>query len=121
MKAELKRLHSPDIEDLENYKPNIIDDFSFLLQIFVGELNEEGEESFDTIVCTPKWLLTNCKENEVVFGFNYIIVPVYDYNLIFEKIRIFISNVEGKNWDDIACKISKIGKWEFEDYQNDII
>lgn len=44
MNAELKRVHSPDILDLENYKPENPTKFSFLLQAMVGPEGNEGEE-----------------------------------------------------------------------------
>jgi hypothetical protein len=47
MKAELKRIHNPDIDNLSEYYPNDPENFSFLLQAIVGPLGEDGEESFD--------------------------------------------------------------------------
>lgn len=56
MNAKLKRLHSPDIYNLENYQPECAGSFCFLLQAMIGPEGEEGEESFDIEVCTPAWI-----------------------------------------------------------------
>lgn len=44
MNAKLKRLHSPDIYNLENYHPESPDSFCFLLQAMIGPADEDGEE-----------------------------------------------------------------------------
>ncbi len=78
MKAEIKYFHSPDIPDLGTYQPIECDNFVFLLQMFVGEKGKQGEESFDLIVCTPKWLVNNHHKEESVFGLYHLIVFEYD-------------------------------------------
>jgi hypothetical protein len=83
----------------------------------VGERGKEGEESFDIMVCTPKWLLANKKEQDILFGLHYLIVCRYDYNRIFEKLKKYVENTEGKDWEEIGQKIGLIGWWEFQDYR----
>jgi hypothetical protein len=117
MKAELKRLHSPDVDDLTTHVPKTNDSFGFLLQVMVGTKGKEGEESFDIFVCTPRWLIKHHKENEILFGRHYMIVFKYDYDLIIKKLKSYIEKLEGDNWDELAQKINLIGKWEFEDYR----
>jgi hypothetical protein len=117
MKAELKRLHSPDVDDLENFVPMIADDFGFLLQIIVGPAGDPGEESFDLVVCTPDWLKRRYKSSDIVVGHERILVFEYNY----ERLRAFIARYCEKcvagTWLEIASKLSRIGRWEFEGYQ----
>ena len=117
MKAELKRLHSPDIDDLAAFHPKQDDCFAFLLQLMVGVKGKEGEESFDVFVCTPKWLLENHKDDDVLFGLHNIIVFRYDYAFIVEKLKSYIEKIEAENWEELASKINLIGKWEFHNYR----
>ncbi len=117
MKAEIKCLYSPDVYDLKNYCPPDEECFGFLLRLMVGERGKEGEESFDMILCTPKWLSANNKKQDVLFGLHYLIVFRYDYDLIFEKLRKYVESINGKNWDEIGQKIGLIGNWEFQDYR----
>jgi hypothetical protein len=116
MKAEVKYFHSPEIEDLVNYQPEIQDNFCFLLQMMVGLKDVESEESFNITVCTPKWLLNNYGNNDIIFGRHYLIVFQYDFNRISEKLTSFVNSLDENNWSELAEKISRIGFWEFEDY-----
>jgi hypothetical protein len=56
MQAVIKSIHSPDIENLETFKPDNHDNFAFLLQLFIGPAELDGEESFDVEVCTPQYI-----------------------------------------------------------------
>ncbi|MES2662168.1 MAG: immunity 8 family protein [Pseudomonadota bacterium] len=116
MNAELKRLHSPDIYDLENYQPEHPRKFGFLLQAMVGPKGKEGEESFDLEVCTPGWLEEAYGPDEVIIGQHYLIVREYNYQRIVASIENFLRDCSGKNWREVGEKVSRLGKWEFEDY-----
>jgi len=117
MNAELKGFHSPDIYDLEKYYPEIEDNFCFYLEISVGVKNENGAEQFGLTVCTPRWLLENKRDEEIIFGKNYLIVFEYNYYKIFNKINYYIEKLNGNSWEELALKIGRISCWEFEDYQ----
>ena len=118
MKAELKYLHSPDIDDLESYKPVDEGCFQFLLQVIVGIDGKPGEESFDVLVTTPRFLEGNYSESELLFGKDKLIIFQYDFEAIKNKISDYIYRIEEDNWHLIAEKLDRIGKWEFRDYWN---
>lgn len=118
MKAELKRVHSPDIPDLSSHCFDNGESFCFLLQALVGPEGGNGEESFDIEICTPKWLLENHGKHDVVFGRHRLIVFEYSYNLIINTIEKFIDSCSGNSWEEVAEKIGRLGKWEFEDYSD---
>ena len=116
MRATVKYFHSPDIADLSNYKPDRADCFAFLLQIIVGPENSDGEESFDVTVVTPLWLIENHNKEDIVIGRHYLVVFRYDFSALANFISSYISQNIGETWDEIACYLSRLGKWEFEDY-----
>lgn len=118
MKPELKRLHSPDIDDLKNFFPSESDDFGFLLQIMVAPEGVDGEESFDVEVCTPKWLEKTHSQAPIISGRHLLIVREYNYHKILNFIKEYLSDCSGKDWLAVAEKISRLGKWEFEDYSD---
>ena len=114
MKAELKRIHSPDVRNLTSYQPE--GPFGVLIQMMVGPEGTLGEEAFDTIVCSPDWLAAHTVLPDLV-GDHRIVMNIYDYQKLFRQIQEFCQLQEGNTWQEIALKISKIGKWEFADYK----
>lgn len=116
MKAEIKEFFCSDIEQtLEFYKPEKPDNFGILLELDVGIVGKEGADIFQVMLCTPKWLIENMKQEEIVLGLHYIIVFEYNYEKLYKKL-IELFCIEGKDWDEIANKLSYIGLWEFQDY-----
>lgn len=115
MKAEIKNFHSPDV-DLENYVPENKDCFCFLLQVIIGAKEGDGEESFDILVCTPKWLYEHYPESALIFGEHFLFVFNYDLHAIKEKISNYVDSIEADDWTTIGNKLDRIGKWEFRDY-----
>lgn len=118
MNAELKRVYSPDIYNLEIYHPECSDSFCFLLQAMIGPAGEDGEESFDIEVCTPKWIEKNLGEGEVLIGMHYLIVREYNYEKIVQTIEKFLLDCSGASWGEVSKKVSRLGFWEFEAYED---
>lgn len=118
MEAELKAMHSPEVLDLKNFSPVERDNFMFLLQFLIGPKGGNGYESFDVIVCTPRWLLENQKAEDVVLDFHHLVVFKYDYNKIHEKAKEFVSSFRGESWDEVTNQLRKFWRWEFEDYRS---
>ncbi len=115
MRAQLKSLHSPDI-DLSNYWPEDPGCFGFLLQAFVGAEGKEGDDSFSFILCTPRWLELESK-GPVSFGANHLIVMDYDLRKIEEHLKNYCERCVGDTWIEVAAKVGRVGRWEFEDYR----
>ena len=46
-----------------------------------------------------------------------LVVLEYDLDLIKERIVSYVEGCTGKDFWEIAQKISRIASWEFEDYQ----
>ena len=116
MKAEIRGYHSPDV-DLENWTPDNLGCFGFLLQVFVGPQGADGEESFDFIVGTPSWLEQIYGRGAVVLGHSHVIVFEYEFEKIRHAIERLVSHVEGDDWEGIATRIARYGAWEFDDYE----
>ena len=115
VRAELKRLHSPDVLDLERFKPET--PFGILIQAMTGPAGGEGEESFDFILCTPEWFADHMSK-DIVSGRHHVFVKRYDYPALESFVRGFCASCRGDSWSAVAEKLGRIGKWEFEDYKS---
>jgi hypothetical protein len=113
----LKDLHSPDVEDLDSYAPENSRCFGFLLQAFFGPEDAEGEESFDVVVCTPEWLARGLHETKIIEGRHHLIVSEWDLDAIRSYLATYGRSCEGFTWREAATRLSRLGKWEFEDYR----
>jgi hypothetical protein len=120
MRAEIRRFHSPDVHDLVRWAPPDPACFGFLLQVLIGPADSVGEESFDFVVCTPDWLRRKHGERAVILPRHHVQVFTYDFQAIDMTLRSFVSSVEGASWQDLANELSRYGKWEFEDYKEEM-
>lgn len=118
MQAILKQIYSYDIdENLEDYIPLEADNFGFNIRLIVGEKDLGGEESVDIFLCTPKWLQNNHLKSDIIIARHYMIVFEFNYERIFNKLKKIINSMIGDNWEQIGVQLSRIGMWEFDDYQ----
>lgn len=114
VRAELKDIFSPDVRDLNN--PGLPEGSAFCvaLQVDFGAKGEEGQDQFDMLVCNPHWIAQQTKEG-VFSGLHYLIVPEFDIDQIRSFLRELAEQSIGVDWVEVARKLGKFGRWEFED------
>jgi hypothetical protein len=117
MKAQIQKYHSPDTPDLATYIPKEPDCFAVLLQIMIAPEESEGEESFDVLVCTPKYLEKKLEHGMPLFGRHMLIVKTYSWPQIRHSIEEYCNSLEGQDWSELAAKLARVAAWEFEDYR----
>jgi len=115
MRAKLKRIHSPDI-DITNFWPEDEENFGFLLQLFVGPDDSEGDEAFGLVVCTPNWLLQQ-NPGGIVFGANHLLVSHFDLAAVESYVQEYCRRCVGSTWIEVAQRVSRVALSEFQDYQ----
>lgn len=118
MKAKVKELISLELEDnLEEYCPNDFNNFGTWVRMMIGPDNSTGAESFDILICTPTWLNKEYSERKIFWGKNMLIVFEYDLNDIKSYISKYIDSFQAEDWHSLALMLSRVGAWEFENYQ----
>lgn len=119
MQATLRRLHSPDAPDgLATFAPDDPERFSMLVQALVGPADSEGEESFDFTVSSPDLIAAEAADGKgFVFPRHRLVLTHWDPALVQRAIEDLVQRTEGKDWREIATKLSRFGRWEFEDYR----
>lgn len=118
MKAELISIFSIDVPvSLDIYFPEDEHIFGIWVRANIGSDHSAGCESFDILLCTPGWLEKHCATNGPMWGRHLLIVPRYDYKNIYRFIERYVSSLVADDWTALGNKLSRIGAWEFEDYQ----
>jgi immunity protein 8 of polymorphic toxin system len=115
IRAELKRLRGLDIIDLQNFSPEEADNFHLPIQAVIGPLGSKGEEAFDFVICTPKWIEREVQEKGPLFGKAHIIVNEYNYDQIFTLVDELCNRLSGDSWETIENKLRLYGGWEYEE------
>jgi len=115
MKAAIRSFVSPDA-DLDGELDPALD--SLFFQFLAGPAGEEGEESFDITVCTPGWLAEQTRTSGIINGRHLLIVDRIDFPAITAYLVGEIEKLEEDTWPELAQKIGRLGRWEFEDYES---
>jgi hypothetical protein len=118
VRASLRRLHSPDAWDLRTFQPADPLNFGILVQAMVGPPDGPGEESFDFILCTPQWIAHELERDDVVWGRARLIVSGYSHEALERTVLKLCQRIEGKDWTEVAERLSRWTTWEFEDYRD---
>ncbi len=116
MKPTVRSLHSPDA-DLETYVPEDPRDVGVLVQIFAGPDGEPGEDTFNVVVCTPRWLERWISDKGIIAGRHYLIIDKWDFPRVSQYLTNAVESEEGRDWEELGQRIGRLGKWEFEDYR----
>lgn len=85
-----------------------------------GEKAPDGSAATDIFlfyVTTPKKLLEISKDKGYEFGYSLIIVEEYKEDLVRDAIKKLLSEIDGDTWEEVAKKINKYGRWEYDDYK----
>lgn len=114
MRAHLKGLSSPDIDDLRVFRPRDPQNFAFVLDARIGLEGLAEGERFRMLVCTPAWLLENHNTRDVVVGHQLLIVFVYDLDAIVRHLVDYCRRCEGEEWYAIVRQLMPLGRWEFD-------
>lgn len=113
MRAEVKSIFSSDFDE-RAWWPENEDNFSFWVQILAGPEDGEGGDLFEIQVCTPKWIIENIEESSVIIGSGRIIMIKYDWQRLEAIVREWVRSWEAESWHELALRIARIGRWEFD-------
>jgi hypothetical protein len=119
IRAVIKGLQSPDIQDLDSWTPPPDGGFSFLLEIMAGLRDEPGEERFQIVVCDLEWLRAQLPERRWVAVGRHLVLQGYDYSLLRSAAEELVATAaaEAKTWNEFALRLNEYAEWEFDNYQ----
>jgi hypothetical protein len=117
MRAGLRGFSSSDVPDLEAWRPDDAECFELQLTAFIGPDSGGGEEMFDFRVCTAAWLAENPPPKNFEFLSNTILMGRWEYEALNRAPGDLRFRTEGGDWKQIATRLSRYGRWQYEDYR----
>lgn len=112
-------MKSIDLIDHEHwaYWPDDVEDFCVAAEAVIGPDGEDGADIFSFKVCTPKWFYKN-RLNSAAFARHVVFVSAYDEKAVQTSWSTQWRISPGGTWSEIAEKLSRYFRWEYEDYQS---
>ena len=119
VQAELRSLDCTDIPDAdwEGWRPDDPETFGVEVTAGVGPAGAEGCEWFSFWVCTPGWVAVEERLPKDFAFSRYLLIRRWDSVLVERAIGDLIRRTRGDSWTEVAAKLSRYAKWEFEDYK----
>ncbi len=119
----------PDARGIESYEPSDPTDFCVSVQAFIGPGDSDPSDSFDFVVCSPKWLLANfhllrdpdddVTPPSLVVTQGIWIMESWSSQDIESNIRRLCEVVSpGPDWGSVADRLGRWMPWEY-DYRYD--
>jgi immunity protein 8 of polymorphic toxin system len=115
VRAELRGVYSPDIADLEAYRPKDGDNFHVAITAFIGPADGPGEETFQFAVCTARWIQENPPPKGFQFMRSTILLTRWDYATLNRALTDLSRHTSADDWPSLALRLSRYGHWEYED------
>ncbi|MGN6608142.1 MAG: Imm8 family immunity protein [Jatrophihabitans sp.] len=121
MKATLTSIMCGDLEMADDVVPDPTD-VEFLVQFWVSDADEArtgsdvGQDMFSLLVITPKALKRLVRRDGPQSGRHMLIIDRWDWEDVQRVVREHVASVDGADWDELATKLGRWAKWEFEDY-----
>lgn len=103
-------------------------DFCVIADMQIAGKEMDGGDLFSLTICSPKWFDNNIIRPQTqhashdrrscsVFGRHHLFVDEFNEVEIAKTVHELIRSVRGHDWNEVAQKLSRYLRWEFEDYQ----
>ena len=103
-------------------------DFCVIVELNISSSTVDSGDIFSLTICSPKWFGKNVvcppkhhpthdRNNRAVFGRHYLFMDIYDEDEINRTLRDHVEAAHGDDWDEIATRLARYFRWEFEDYR----
>ena len=115
MKAEIKAYERTDNEDLSSYEPEDKQVFGFTLLFSIGIKGQKGADYFEVDVASPGFLEHLLPQP--FFLRHTVLATYYNIPTTVALMTQYVEALEEESWEQLASKISRVARWQFEDYQ----
>jgi hypothetical protein len=119
MRAELKDVFSVEVESLEGFTPDDPTRFMVWVTLSIGVEGTDAADNFRTLICSARSLGAMVAESGVIVGQPLIVADAWDFPLIRQRVEDYCASCQGEEWEDILPMLTRLGLWEFENYDPD--
>jgi Immunity protein 8 len=119
VRAELKDIASLGVEPLESFAPEDPTRFEIWVTLSIGLEGLEAADDFQALICSTRSLAAMVEQSGVLVGQPLIVVEAWDLPLIKRRIEDYCAACQGEEWEDILPMLTRLGLWEFENYNPD--
>ncbi len=116
VKAEVLQISTNDGEDLDDVVLDS-DEVDVWITVLAGPAGGPGEDSFQLRVRTPGSLTKELDQCGPLHGRHTVVVATWDPRQIRSFVNRLFKETEGRDWNEVGEKLSRLGHWEFEDYE----
>ena len=114
---ELKAINLYDCA-FEDFVPEIKDNFCVGIDLDIGTDDSDAADIFSVRICSPKWILHNCFQNQrVKWGVGMMIMNEFNHSVIKSEIEKILKECSKETWEKSLTYLLRFFSWEFEDYQ----
>ncbi len=107
------------VEPLESFSPDDPTRFMVWVTLSIGLEGTEAADDFQALICSARSLAAMVEGSGIVVGQPLIVAETWDYPLIRQRIEDYCAACEGEEWEDILPMLTRLGLWEFENFNPD--
>ena len=101
--------------DLESHPPIDKERFDLVVRAIIGPDPGEGEEFFDFPLCSIRWINDEIDRDGFCALQRRLAISHWDPSIVRKAIDQLISPLYGESWDQLAAKLMRFARWEFEE------
>lgn len=115
MRASTRSIFSSDIDDTASWSPDS-EEWALRVHVVAGPADGPGEESFDLAICSGEWLAEQARRDGIFDPRHHLVVDGFKWPELYAYLQRRVEQCHGDKWEDVAQQLSRLGRWEFEDY-----
>lgn len=112
----IKSWSSPDVDPFR-WEPEGDSDVCFLLEIEIGETDDERADLFTIQIATPEGLRTKLSPSGGVLADRAMLVlSEYSWHGVQRTIQQLVQACAAPTWNESVLRLQRYFRWEYEDY-----
>ena len=113
IELELKAINLYDCE-FDRFNPENENYFERSIDLDIGIKGEEGSTIFSLLIVSPLWIEEKCKNHQIVWKNDLMIIDRFDHERIKNNIVEIINSCSKENWELSLASLLRYFSWEYE-------